>query len=165
MKTSRLTLTPLATSDLEFMYRLNSDPNVMKYIREIDSKISQTEKVISDMLEYSKKFPGYGLWIARLSDNTPIGWGIVIHIDKNSENPIEVGYRLLEKFWGQGYATEITGALLNYAKNKLKLNSLCAITLFDNLASQNVLLKSGFIKAGIRHYYQKDVLYFEKKPL
>ena len=33
----------------------------------------------------------------------------------------DLGYRFTQKYWGKGYATEASAALMDYAFNKLKI--------------------------------------------
>lgn len=55
----------------------------------------------------------------------------------------DVGYRLIPKYWGKGYATESGKAAINYAFNIIKLPTLYATTEMGNKASHNTLLKIG----------------------
>ena len=91
-----------------------------------------------------------------------VGWLVIVHIESNEKNPIEIGYRLLPKYWGIGLATEICIAGCLYAKEELKLSKISAITKPDHVKSHNVLLKSGFQNIGIKYYHSQDVLFFEK---
>ena len=58
----------------------------------------------------------------------------------------EVGYRLAEHATGKGIATAGLLALMSAAKNQLKLQRLTARVTIDNIASQKVLLNSGFLQ-------------------
>ncbi len=73
---------------------------------------------------------------------------------------IEVGYRLLKKFWSQGYATEMSKALIEYGFNQMKLDKIVGITHPENFASQNVLTKAGLVYVREDHFYNLDVKYF-----
>jgi len=53
----------------------------------------------------------------------------------------------------KGYGFKVAMCLLDYAFNKLKLNSLFASASVENVSSQKVLLKSGFKVIGIRREY------------
>ena len=44
---------------------------------------------------------------------------------------------------GQGHATEVARALINYALLELNLQHVIATTEYDNLASQRVMAKAG----------------------
>ena len=55
----------------------------------------------------------------------------------------DVGYRLIKRYWGKGYATESGKAAVDYAFQFLKLSELYATTEIRNQASHNALLKIG----------------------
>ena len=62
-------------------------------------------------------------------------------IDEKKE--IEVGYHILKKFWGQGYATEAAKLFIDYAfKNELA-NSIVSVIDVENFKSQKVAKKNG----------------------
>lgn len=63
----------------------------------------------------------------------------------------------MKKFWGKGYATEITFSLLEHAFKNLKLNEVYGVTQSGNYASQNVLKKAGLKYIETTKYYNADL--------
>ena len=57
---------------------------------------------------------------------------------------ISVGYRLVERFWGKGIATEALGLMIRYLLDETDIEIITASTLIANKASANVLRKNGF---------------------
>ncbi len=57
----------------------------------------------------------------------------------------EVEYMLLPEYWNHGYATEIVGLLLELARQHPQVHKVSGITDPDNLPSQKVLTKNGFV--------------------
>ncbi|MBR0376422.1 MAG: GNAT family N-acetyltransferase [Firmicutes bacterium] len=57
---------------------------------------------------------------------------------------ISVGYRLLERCWGQGIASEALGMMIDYRYNETDIEIVTASTMVENLASAKVLTKNGF---------------------
>lgn len=57
---------------------------------------------------------------------------------------ISVGYRLLERCWGKGYATETLGLMVDYLYGETDIEIITASTMVENRASANVLKKNGF---------------------
>ena len=57
---------------------------------------------------------------------------------------ISVGYRLLERCWGQGIATEALGLMVDYLYGETDIEIITASTMVENRASANVLMKNGF---------------------
>jgi RimJ/RimL family protein N-acetyltransferase len=69
----------------------------------------------------------------------------------------DVGYRLIKRYWGKGYATESGKAAVDYAFNNMNLSELYATTEIGNQASHNALLKIGLT-------YVED-FYFDQEKL
>lgn len=163
LNTERLILKPLRKEEDQNLFELHSDPDVMKYIRAPEQDIFETKKKVSTILKYTQENPHYGLWCAYTKDTDKfIGWVILLHIEHNESYPIEVGYRLHQKYWRQGFATDMTLAMIQYAK-EIGLGSLCAITTEENIGSQKVLEKTGFSYLEERLYYETQVKYYEIK--
>ena len=57
---------------------------------------------------------------------------------------ISVGYRLLERYWGQGIASEALKMMINYLYNETDIEIITASTMIENRASAKVLEKNGF---------------------
>ncbi len=165
LETKRLILRELDLDDLDTMYALDTDPNVMKYIWTCHSKpISKKEELerIKRSMVYYDRHPGLGVFTTIEKDsNSIIGWSSLKDLD-NSEHT-EVGYRYFEEFWGKGYATEAATALRDHGFKNVGLNEIVAVTHPDNKASQKVLLKIGLSYRGKAHYYNVDVDFFELK--
>ena len=85
---------------------------------------------------------------------------------------LTLGYRLIKRFWGQGFATESAFASLDYAFDKLNAKEVYAIADCRNEGSNKILKKVGmefieiFDLEGIKHtWYKIDKLKYEnKKP-
>ncbi len=58
---------------------------------------------------------------------------------------IELGYRYVRRFWGNGYATEAGAAMLKWGFEELQLPQIVAIVKKDNVASDRVINKLGMI--------------------
>ena len=56
-----------------------------------------------------------------------------------------VGYRLLQKYWGQGIATQTLGLMVRYLLEETDVDIITASTMLANQASANVLKKNGFL--------------------
>lgn len=135
----------------------------MKYIRPPEVDIFETKKKISTILKYTQEHQQFGLWCAFSKEtNEFLGWVILLHIEHNETYPIELGYRLHQKYWGKGFATEMAQAMVQYAK-EIKLDSICGITIEENIGSKKVLEKAGLVYLEDRLYYETPVKYYEIK--
>ena len=148
IETERLRLRELRKSDLEGMFKLDSNPNVHKYLgnKPIKTK-TETQKILDSVLQqYTERGIGRFAVIEKASGDF-IGWsGLRLNTEYNMNGftkYYDVGYRLIERFWGKGYATESGKASVDYAFNTMKLPELYATTEISNQASHNALLKIG----------------------
>ena len=73
------------------------------------------------------------------------GIGLTLQVE---DNRAELGYWLAEQFWGKGYTTEATQAILKFGFEELNLNKIIAQYLSTNEASGKVMIKNGMIKEG-----------------
>ena len=73
---------------------------------------------------------------------------------------IALGYAFGAPYWGQGYATEASRAVLAEAFGPLGLERVVAITREANFGSRRVLGKLGFRIDGCRHVWGAEQLYF-----
>ncbi len=161
LKTERLVLRPLTIDDIDLLVDLDSDPEVMRYITDGKPQTKEHyEKRIPELLKYTQKHPGLGLWPTYLKKtNEFIGWYILKHLPDGGE--VEVGFRIKKKFWGNGYSTEAGKALLKHGFETLGLKKIAAIVRPDNFASQAVIKKIGLQEKGKGTWYGIECLYFE----
>ena len=80
----------------------------------------------------------FGTWCAE-HDGEVIGHGALLQ----EAEELEIGYVLLQAFWGKGYATEIAQALCAYALNHLGRQQVFATVDADHPPSLRVLQKIG----------------------
>ena len=159
IESERLYLKEFTANDVDKLFKLNCDPNVMKYIREPITDIKVIKNSINHIINYYSKYTGFGVWAGYLkSNNEFIGFFELAHMDNTDE--IEVGYRLHKKYWGKGYATEMTNVLIDYGFNQMGLQEIVGITLLGNTASENVLKKAGLVYIKDAFFYEVDVKYF-----
>ncbi len=140
-QTSRLLVRPLTFEDFEPFHEMQNNFNVMQYAagkaQTFEENKVDLKKVIN---HYQETDNGFWVWaIDRKSDQTLIGTAAII-VDKKNEG--EIGYRLLEKYWGNGYATEILKDLIEHGFENMNLKAIYANVDVRNIASVKMLDKS-----------------------
>ena len=87
---------------------------------------------------------GYGFYLIELrSSQQAIG---MCGFEKRDYLEVaDLGFALLQKYEGSGYAFEAASACLTYAKQHLRLSRVQATTRLDNLRSSNLLEKLGML--------------------
>lgn len=157
IETPRLLLRAFLPSDAIGMYTLNADPEVIQYTGDVPFSSIQDAQVFIDSYDHYDQH-GYGRWTCLLRDQTYIGWcGLKYH----QSQPVDIGFRFLREYWGQGYATEAARASLEYGFTSLDLTEIMGRADQDNLASVRVLQKIGmtFWKVGSTGHISNAVFY------
>lgn len=162
LDTPRLRLRPLAAVDLDDLIRLDSDPEVMRYIgspagvkspaetrERAQTRIRETERGVHEPL---------GFWRVEARPDG-IFQGVAALIRMPTGEDVELAYRLARAAWGRGIATEAAGALIAHGLRTLGLPRLVAVTYPDNHASQRVLDKLGFERRGLVEYKGVEATY------
>ena len=79
----------------------------------------------------------------RRLDNKFLGICGLFKQNVDNVDEIEVGYRINDEFWGNGYGTEAAKGCIIYAKNILGLSSVISLILKENKQSIRVAEKNG----------------------
>ncbi len=150
LETPRLILRRITLADAPLILDLNSDPEIVKYVDEPTLKtVEQAEEIIANIIlpQYKNNL---GRWAIHTKDDMDfIGWCGLKYRPELDE--IDLGYRLVQKAWGIGYATEAAQHSLQYGFKVLDLKLITGRTHIENLASIKVLEKIGmdFISEGV----------------
>ena len=161
LTSDRLYLRQLIPDDLSNLIELYTDREVMKYIMDGQplTDLSKIKYELSNRIKYYQQFPGYGVWPASSKDHHEfVGWFALKFLDQTEE--VEIGYRLLRKYWGLGFATEMTLELINYGFYQLGLKKIVAVAHPDNEQSVKVLEKAGFEYIKRTIFYGCEVVYY-----
>jgi len=163
LTTARLQLLPFTPADAPFIRELVNTPDWLKYIGD---RNVQTD---ADALRYLEEriFPDYaaGLimnWkVCLLEDRTPIGnCGLY---QRGFTGFPDLGFAFLPAYTKQGYGFEAASMVLQFAKENLQFEKICAITVPYNLASIRLLEKLGFSQKGTTFWPDdpEELLLFE----
>lgn len=151
-ETERLILREIIPSDKEGMFELDSDPQVHLYLGNNPVKDMRRVKEIIQYIRQQYMDYGIGRWaIIEKETNSFIGWtGLKFNTEvvNNRTNYYDVGYRLIKRYWGRGFATESAIPAVDYGFEKLKLTEIIGIADVRNNASRKVLEKIGLHYVG-----------------
>lgn len=141
LETERLTLRRLTEDDVDNLYELDSDPEVMHYLTGgiPHTREEIVEKVLPHYLDHYEWYEDFGFWAAiEKATGAFIGW---FHLRPYHENrsEIELGYRLKRSAWGKHYATEGSRALIEKGFTELGVEKIVADTLVANARSRRVM--------------------------
>lgn len=148
LETPRLIIRELRLEDQIGMFELDSDIEVHRFLgnRPIQKMEQSLETILFVRQQYIDN--GIGRWaIVEKQTNEFVGWtGFKLIKEKVNGhiNFIDFGYRLKQKFWGLGYATEAGKAALIWGLEHFHFAPIYGMTDLNNKASRNVLEKLGF---------------------
>jgi [ribosomal protein S5]-alanine N-acetyltransferase len=155
LETPRLILRQFTEDDVDNLFALDSDPDVMHYINGgfPSSYDAIANTFLPDILSYYEEYDNLGFWaIIEQASQEFIGW-IVLRPESRfrlakllnvaESNALELGYRLRKISWGQGYATEVSQAVIAKAFTEGNFQKIIAWALPENKASIRVMEKLG----------------------
>ncbi len=149
LHSARLRLRPFADADRDALFALFADPRVMRYWNTPPwTAPAQAERFVAVSRQMAAEASGTRLAIERAADGAFLGQCALFDW-RPAFRSIEIGYCLHHDAWGQGLATEATGALLAWAFATLDLNRVQAGLDTRNPASARVLEKLGFVREGL----------------
>ncbi len=144
--TPRLGIRKLVRADAEALYQLHANQKVQEFtgkpvISSFEDITNAVRKMIDETLTNYKKY-GYGRWMVTLKESGQvIGWNGLVY--RENIGQVDLGYRFHPDYWGNGYATESSRAILDYGLHELGLSQIIAITMKENTSSIRVLEKVG----------------------
>jgi len=158
LETNRLFLRPLTENDVDAVFAMRSDADVMRFIRPVQTNRSEAKSWI-DLVSsrWEKEKIGFCAVIEK-SSNRFIGWCGLWRLKENNE--IEVGYALIKDFRGQGLAVEAAAALLKYGFEDLNLKEIVAVARPGNRASWRVMERLGMTYDYTGKFYDSDLVHY-----
>jgi RimJ/RimL family protein N-acetyltransferase len=161
LATPRLWLRQWVAADREPLAQLNADAAVMAHF---PNPLTRDESnALADRLESLIATRGWGMWAVELKRSpegaepegaesalAPFIGFVGLHVPSADLpfNPcVEVGWRLAQAYWGQGYATEAAEAALAFGFDTLALNKIVSFTALTNLKSQAVMERLGMTRS------------------
>jgi RimJ/RimL family protein N-acetyltransferase len=156
LATSRLRLQPFDDHHYDGLRALNSDPEVMRYITGRPETAEETTAFIA-RVKAAWATLGYSWWAFIDNDSGRlIGAGCIQNIERNPDNPLEIGWRLLPDAQGKGYAKEAALAMANFAFEVLESQQLVAVCHLQNTGSEKMMQRLGMTYRGVERWYNTD---------
>jgi RimJ/RimL family protein N-acetyltransferase/catechol 2,3-dioxygenase-like lactoylglutathione lyase family enzyme len=143
LETERLRLRELHEKDADFVLELVGEPAFRSNIG--DKGVRNRD----DALRFIREGPwtnqprrGYGQFVVQLRETgEPVGICGLLY--REAQGLSDIGFALLDRYQGRGYATEAARAMFEYGRSGLGLEDIVGLTVPENLASIRVLGKLG----------------------
>ena len=148
IETERLLLRPLIKSDIAFMQALMERQESYQYETETPKPKAEIKKQCRWYMKRAFALPDEGAirWVV-IHDGVRIG---EVHVTCNWEQTLEweIGWYFLAEYWGKGFATEASKAVIAYAFAHFKVNRLAAFINAGNKRSAALAGRAGMVLEG-----------------
>ena len=154
LQSDRLLLRQITAADINEIFELRSNKEVMKYIPRPLCVTQEDAMLHINMIQQKIEInEGINWAITLKNDDKLIGY-IGHYRIKWEHFRSEIGYMILPEFNGKGIVTEAIKLLIDYGFNDMKMHSLEGVIDPENTASARVLEKNGFVKEA--HFKENE---------
>jgi RimJ/RimL family protein N-acetyltransferase len=146
LETERLILRRFTVADVDHLYALDNDPEVMRWLNggEPVTRDEIAGEIMPDFVGESEGRGLFGYWAAfEKASRAFAGWLSLRQYDGASPADAWLGYRFVRAMWGMGYATEGSRLLIARAFAEMGVQRVLATTYEHNAASRRVMEKLG----------------------
>ena len=158
LETERLLLRRFNENDIDTVFAMRSNPDVMRFIREPQTNRAEAESWVSLVSSrWEDEKIGFCAVIEKSSGRFA-GWCGLWRLKETDE--IEVGYALIKDFRGKGYAAEASEAFLIYGFETLNLKEIVAVARPENRASRRVMERVGMTYDYTGRFYERDLVHY-----
>ena len=150
LETQRLKVRESTVADVKDFYRIYREPSITYYMEDLFQDPDEENAYMESYIRQIYGFYGFGMWTVLLKSTGQVIGRAGLSIREGYDLP-ELGFVIDVPHQGRGYALEICGAILTYAKDELCFAQVQALVQKENEASLNLLKKLGF-------RYEKNVV-------
>lgn len=153
IETPRLRLRELTDDDAATVFEMFCDPEVTQFYDVVTmTELEQASGLTERLRRRFHDRNGIRWAIERSDDGSAIGSigypVIVATADRGS-----IGYDLVRRAWGHGFASEAVAAIVEFGHRTMQLHRIDALVIAGNAASASVLGKCGFAREGVLRDY------------
>jgi RimJ/RimL family protein N-acetyltransferase len=147
-ETQRLILREWGEGDADRFYEVMNTPAVMRHLGGVQDR-SVWEAAVARIFGFQRDY-GHTFWLVeRKSDGELLGFCGLKRVNAGGTNltgQFEIGWRLRESAWGQGYAKEAAVASLDLAFFTFGAPHVVALTIGPNAESQGLMKRLGMVR-------------------
>lgn len=144
-QTKRLELRMYRDEDFDFLCALLSDPQVVRFIGNGETRNrSEAYEFLYWIYRSYKETPETGLrLLVRQEDGKPVGHAGLVRQRVDGAEELEIGYWIAPQYWGMGYAKEAAAFMRDYGVKQLGITRFVSLIQPDNEASRKVAASIG----------------------
>lgn len=143
LETPRLLLREITAADAEFVLEMLNEPAFIRNVADRGVRtLADAAEYIAQKFEASYREFGFGSYAIELKE-TGLIVGMCGLLQRPTLADVDVGYAILERYWGRGFAYEAAAAVMQYGREKLGLSRIVGFTAPENNISIKLLEKLG----------------------
>lgn len=147
LETERLLVRETTVQDTDWFYQIYAEPSVTDYMENLPADRDEEIAYMESYIKTVYAFYGYGMWTVLKKDSGEIIGRAGISWREGYQLP-ELGFVIGVPWQRQGYAFEVCGAILRYAKEELEMTRVQALVKPGNEKSVKLCEKLGFARNG-----------------
>jgi RimJ/RimL family protein N-acetyltransferase len=158
LSTERLTLRPIALTDLDFIVRINTDPELMRHIhagvpRSVEESTEHVHRAVAAWSE-----TGRGSFVLHTHTGVPVGTVSIGPLDWLPEfmPGWDLGWTIVQEHQRNGYATEAARALIQWFFATGDTTRVYGVHNTENPKSRGVMERLGLRHVGRRQHPEFD---------
>lgn len=162
VETERLIIREFEENDLLSVYKIESNPKIIEFIPWNKLKtMSECKKQLRMYMNNYKKSNLSSWAVVEKSTNEVVGITQLIYSSKIKG--VELGTKILPEYWGVGYASELSEAIVHYGLYELGLDEITAVTDINNAGAIKSLLNMGMTLKKYGYYNGAESAFFSAK--
>ena len=140
---------PIQSTDAPLLACIYADPRAMRWLSADGLPLSDDsiQQIVATNVTRWQTL-GYGTWLFFDDNDAFVGYAGLKPTAIGGTGSIELLYGVVPDYWRQGMATAMVTTVLHHADTILTLPRLVGYTLTTNIASQQVLVRHGFVYQG-----------------
>lgn len=161
LETPRLILRHLEPADLGALFALYRDPEIRRYFPDGTRTLAETQEELDWFRSGHPEFPELGLWATiEKRSGAFLGRCGLLPWQIDAKHEVELAFLIDKRRWQEGFASEAARAIVQYARDALRLQRLICLIVPGNAASVGVARKVGLSfervhcdELGLSHLY------------
>src|SRR4029077_14604423 len=156
LRSGRLTLRPLQSSDVEAVASYSTKPEFIRFLPLPPQTMESAAQFVGQAVANSQPDPkGDWLFAIQIREEPRLIGVIRIGVRSAEHRQGDLGYAVHPDHWGKGFATEALRRILEFGFEDLSLERIWATADVRNVASWRVMEKAGMEREGLMRHHPR----------
>jgi [ribosomal protein S5]-alanine N-acetyltransferase len=162
IETEHLLIRPLRLMDAVELHELYADAEAMRFLEaSVPTTVAESQEWVQSKIDLFEREDGLSLWAAVERETGLVVGDAGLQWETYDGKVLDLGCRLIRRYWGRGYAREASRAVLAAGFRDLQVERICAATHVDNDRAHRVLESLGAERLRVIHVYGMDMTLYQ----